>query len=368
VAKSMAAREIAPFTPFPPDAVPPMPEAPPFLIVADGPEKYWIGVRIPIRQRGDEETIPGTLLFASGSLIGNPFYLQPLPWVTVILLTLGVTMVCWLPFVRGVTRSITEMTSATTHIAEGRFGTLLRSDRRDELGTLANAIGDMSGRLKTLVTGQKRFLGDAAHELRSPLARISIVSELLERHADEVSRRHLDDLREDVEVMSRLTDDLLSYARAELATTSVKLVPAGVRDAALRAVRLEGKDADVQVQIEPDVRVLAEPDLLFRALANLVRNAVQHAGASGPIRVSSSRENGQVVVSVSDSGPGVADEELPKLFAPFHRPEKSRDRRTGGSGLGLAIVRSAVEACGGSVACRNLSPNGFEVSIKLNRT
>ena len=345
--------------------VPPLPEAPPFLVVANGPDKYWIGVRIPVRQRGQEGAIPGTLMFASASLLGTPFYFQPLPWLAVIMVTLAVTIVCWLPFVRDITREVASMTRATGQIAEGRFDIVVRSDRRDELGTLANAIQHMSGRLKMLVTGQKRFLGDVAHELRSPLARITVATSLLERAADGTTQRHVDDLREDVELMTRLTDDLLAFARAELAISGVRVAPTSVRDVVMRAVRLEARGADVHVSVEAHVRVMAEPDLLSRAVSNLLRNAVQQTASDGPIWVRSVRDGDQVCIVVADEGPGVPEGDLQAMFTPFHRPEASRDRRTGGAGLGLAIVRTAIEACGGSVACRNLTPRGFEVSLRL---
>lgn len=344
--------------------VPPLPTTPPFLVTTDGPNKYWVGVRIPVRAQGAVDTIPGTLVFVSSSLLGNPFYFQPMPWVAVIGATLLVTALCWLPFVRGLTRAIGQMTHATGDIARGNFDIVVSSRRRDELGTLAAAIQRMATQLKALVTGQKRFLGDAAHELRSPLARIAVAIGLLERTSDPETRRHVDDLRDDIAVMTTLTDDLLAFARAELGTSTARLAPLRVGDAVERAVRLEGRGADIRLSGDLDLQAVAEPDLLCRALSNLVRNAVQHA-PDGAIRLSAAREGDHVRVSVSDEGPGVPEEDLPSLFAPFHRPEASRDRRSGGAGLGLAIVRSAIEACGGSVACRNLTPRGFEVTVRL---
>jgi two-component system sensor histidine kinase CpxA len=344
--------------------VPPLPTTPPFLVTTDGPSRYWVGVRIPVRAQGAVDTIPGTLVFVSSSLLGNPFYFQPTPWVGVIAATLLVTALCWLPFVRGLTRAIGQMTQATGEIAGGRFDVAVPSRRHDELGTLAHSIQQMAAQLKSLVTGQKRFLGDAAHELRSPLARIAVAIGLLERTSDPETLRHLDDLREDVEAMTSLTDDLLAFARAELGVSRARLVPTRVADAAQRAIRLEAKGVGVTVTGDPALEVVADPDLLCRVLANLVRNAVQHA-PGGAIRLDATRDGDQVRVAVSDEGPGVPDADLPALFTPFHRPEASRDRRTGGAGLGLAIVRTAIEACAGSVACRNLTPRGFEVSVTL---
>lgn len=346
-------------------SVPPMPDAPPFLVVADGPQKYWIGIRIPVRQRGQDATTPGTVLFASASLSGNPFYFQPLPWLFVMLFALMVTAACWLPFVRRATLSIAEITAASGEIAEGRFDVVVRSERRDELGVLAEAVRQMAARLKMLVGGQKRFLADVAHELRSPLSRITIATALLERAADETNQRHVDDLQEDVELMTRLTDDLLAFARSELASSPVRVESTNVREAAARAAQLEGKNADVHLELDPSLHVMADPALLSRALANLIRNAVQHASPSGPVHVDAASDGDHVRVAVADEGPGVPEADLPRMFVPFHRPEASRDRRTGGAGLGLAIVRSAIEACGGTVACRNLTPRGFEVSLRL---
>jgi len=344
--------------------VPPLPRTPPFLVTTDGPDKYWVGVRIPVRARGGDDTMPGTLLLASSSLLGNPFYFQPLPWIAILLVTLGLTLACWLPLVRGVTRSIGDMTRATGEIAAGRFGVALASSRRDELGVLGTAIQSMATRLQTLLAGQKRFLRDAAHELRSPVARMSLSLGLLERDADDKTRRHVADLQEEIELMAALTDQLLAFARSE-ASQQVRLAPVSARDAIARAVRIEAGAADVHVEAGQDVQVLADPDLLVRALSNLVRNAVAYAGGAGPIQIRAQSEGADVCVSVADRGPGVPAADLGLLFSPFYRAEPSRDRRTGGTGLGLAIVHSAIEACRGSVSCRNLSPSGFEVTIRL---
>ena len=348
----------------PPEGPVRMPGAPPFLIAADGPMKYWIAVRIPVRERGQRDTRRGTLLFASSSLLGNPFYFQPLPWIAVVVFALAVTIACWLPFVRGLTRSVSDITAVSREIAEGRFDVAVPSDRRDELGILADAIREMAAQLKTLVESQKRFLSDAAHELRSPLARITMATGLLERDATAATRRHVDDLLEEVELMTHLTDDLLAFARAER-INAVHLAPVSVADAVQQAIRLEAKGTEVRVDVDPSLRVVADAALLGRALSNVLRNAVDHAALHGPITVSA-REDGQhAYISVADEGPGVPDAEMPRMFVPFHRLESSRDRRSGGVGLGLAIVQSAMVACGGLVSCRNLSPKGFEVTLRL---
>ena len=110
---------------------------------------------------------------------------------------------------------------------------------------------------------------------------------------------------------------------------------------------------------------IAQPDLLFRALANVVRNAVRYAGQAGPITVSALRQDDAVVVTIADQGPGVPEASLQQIFDPFFRAESSRSRDTGGVGLGLAIVKTCVEACQGNVTARNRDPRGLEIRIVL---
>ncbi|MGE3275151.1 MAG: sensor histidine kinase [Vicinamibacterales bacterium] len=341
-------------------------DPPPFLVIRDGAPRYWVGVRIPIRAVDQAGGIPGTLLILPDGLFTNPllFPSEPLRWG---LIAVAVTVVCWVPLLRNLTRSLGRMEHATAGIAEGRFDTALDVRRRDEVGRLARSIERMARRLEEMVRGQKRFLGDTAHELRSPIARMQVALELLERRADAADGRHLADLREDVEEMSRLTDDLLQLARSELAVKDLVLRPVVVDEAIARAVRLESRPGvAIEAGAAPGVSVLADADLLVRAIANVLRNAVRYAASAGPIRLDVQVDTDQVHLVVSDQGPGVPDEALARLFSPFFRVEAARDRRSGGAGLGLAIVRSAVDACGAGVTCRNLHP-GFEVRLTWRR-
>src|SRR5439155_17878836 len=115
----------------------------------------------------------------------------------------------------------------------------LETKRRDELGLLGASINQMAGRLETFTEGRKRFLGAAAHELRSPLARIQLVAEILQRNVNPAAQKYVDDLKDDVLVMSRLTDELLQLAKAEGTPDQVELVPTNVAEAVWAAARRE---------------------------------------------------------------------------------------------------------------------------------
>jgi len=121
----------------------------------------------------------------------------------------------------------------------------------------------------------------------------------------------------------------------------------------------------IQVTIAPALAVVAHEAYLLRAISNVLRNALRYAGEAGPILVTARRVDSRVLITVADCGPGLAGESLDEVFAPFYRPEPARSRDTGGAGLGLAIVKGCIEACRGTVACRNREPSGLEVTISL---
>jgi two-component system sensor histidine kinase CpxA len=125
--------------------------------------------------------------------------------------------------------------------------------------------------------------------------------------------------------------------------------------------------APVETVVPAGLRVMANEAFLLRAVSNVVRNAVRYAGSAGPIgiEIRAARQGDTVTLMVADSGPGLPESELEEIFAPFYRPEAARTRETGGAGLGLAIVKSCVEACRGTVECRNRSPRGLEVIFRL---
>jgi two-component system sensor histidine kinase CpxA len=338
---------------------------PKFMLHSTGPSQYWVGVRIRMVEYQRLGPVPLTLLAVSDSIRGGGLFFDFLPWVAVGFACVLVSVLFWLPLVRGITHSISQITRATEQIAEGRFEARVAAGRRDELGRLGQAINQMASRLSGFVTGQKRFLGDIAHELCSPIARIQLALGILEHRADEKQKAYVDDLREEVQEMSGLVNELLSFSKASLEPTAIKLQPVQLRLIVEKAVRRESEGAEVRIDVNTDLSVIAEPELLLRALANLIRNAVRYAGKAGPITVSARREPGQILITVADCGPGVPEEALAQLFDPFYRVELSRNRELGGVGLGLAIVKTCIESCQGTVRCRNGQPSGLEVLISL---
>ncbi|MDQ2710769.1 MAG: HAMP domain-containing histidine kinase [Acidobacteriota bacterium] len=310
-----------------------------------------------------------TLIWQIRSLWTEPFFVDYQPWVAVVVLVILISIACWLPLIRGLTRTISRLTQATGQIADGHFEITLHLTRRDELGRLSESINRMAHRLSGLVDGQKRFLSDIAHELSSPLARMQIGLGILEQRSTEADLEYVADVREEVEHMSGLVNELLAFSKSRIGEKRLQLVPVVIAEVLDRVLARERSGSTIlEVSIDRSITALAQPELLFRAVANVVRNAIRYAGPAGPICISAVRSKGDVCLSVADNGPGLPESELENVFRAFYRPDFARQRETGGTGLGLAIVRDCVESCGGTVRCRNRDPNGLEVVIRLRAT
>ena len=341
----------------------------PLLIMRSGePARWWFGIRLPLFLEASDRHLPVLLLAVSDSITGNGFFFDPLPWMLAAAVIIIISVLFWLPMIRSITKPLARMTQAAEEIAKGNFSVSMHELRADEIGRLARTINHMTARLAAFVQGQKRFLGDVSHELGSPVARIQFGLGVLEQRLEGRNQERVQDVMEDVDHLSRLIGELLAFSRAEMGSQAVQLEQICLLSVVQEAARRESSaEATIEVQVRPDIQVTASAELLTRAVANLLRNAVKYAGKAGPITVAAEKQDEHVQLTVADCGPGVAEEYLDRLFEPFFRPEPSRDSDSGGVGLGLAIVKTCVESCGGTVSARNLLPKGFAVTITLRQ-
>lgn len=329
---------------------------------------HWMGIRLYNIERFNPQGGGLALLVKIDSIFKSSFFdVQPL------LLTVGIailiSILLWIPFLRNLTRAIKNTTNATEKIADGDFSIRVKLNRNDEIGLLARSVNKLAERLEGFVSGQRRFLGDVSHELCSPLARIEMALGILEQKASDEQINHINDIRDDISHMSNLIKDLLSYSKIGFKEREINLKPTPLKSIINEAIKKEIiQGITINMDVPDDLKALCEPELIERAIANVIRNAIQYAGKAGPIEISGRYENNHVIITVADNGPGVPPGEEQKIFDPFYRVEQSRSRDHGGSGLGLAIVRAAVHACEGSVIARNRSPHGLLVEIKLLRS
>jgi two-component system sensor histidine kinase CpxA len=341
-------------------------QVPKFMERTTDPVRYWVGIRLAPREFGRPDGGAPWLLAMSDTLGGGGLFFDFRPWLAIGAGAVLLSLLFWLPLVRGITRAVSQITSATEKVAGGHFEVRVPAVRRDELGRLGQAINLMAARLAEFVKGQKRFLGDVAHELCSPMARLQVALGILEQRVGEPEQSYVADMREEIEHMTNLVNELLSFSKAALGASTIKLQPVPVRAVAEKTVDREGADsAAIRLDVAEDLCVLADPELLARSLSNLLRNAIRYAGQAGPITIAAHADGSDVLVRIADCGPGVPEAELTRIFDPFYRVDISREAATGGVGLGLSIVKTCIESCHGTVTCRNRQPSGLEVIIRL---
>lgn len=339
------------------------------MMDTDTPARHWLLVRAHFKPRTPGVREPISLIGMTTSLSQSGLLFNPWPLITTASAMLVFSILFWIPLVRDLTRTISRMTKATENIAEGNFDVQLHDQRRDELGRLAFAINSMAQRLDGFVTGQRRFLGDIAHELCSPLARMELAMGVIEQRAPPGVENYLADVQEEVREMRDLVNDLLSFSKAVLRDPNAPLNLLKLDEIVLQVINRESLDAEkLQVDVPGHLHVLGDNKLLCRAIANVLRNAVRYAGAGGPISITANVQGERIELKISDRGPGVPASVLPQIFDAFYRPDSARERDTGGAGLGLAIVKTCVTACRGTVSARSREGGGLEILISLSRT
>ena len=338
-----------------------------FMVEArDHTYRHWVGVVLPPLSGIERSAGPMFLLFASNSVTGNGLFFDLKPWLWGIFGAMALSALLWLPLVRGITSSVRETMRATSQISKGRFDVRVNESRGDELGELGRSVNQMAVQLDGYVRGQKRFMGDVAHELCSPIARMEVGLGILESRVAESDLARLDEVRAELRELSVMVNELLSFSKTTLAGNEKPLETVALVDVVRQAAHREGLDADeLSGPIPAGMKVRAQPEPLQRAIANVLRNALTHAPESPAIEVEVEKQGNKVLLTIADHGPGVPEESIARLFEPFYRVDASRTRETGGTGLGLAIVKTCVEACGGTVQARNREGGGLEIQIEL---
>ena len=243
----------------------------------------------------------------------------------------------------------------------------------DELARLARTVNAMLERIERGVTEKRRFLADASHELRTPLAVMRTELEVSLRSGDVAGepRAVLESAAEEVDRMSRIVDDLLTLARFDegklsLSRTDVDL--RGVAGEVAQDLRPLAEPGGIEIEVfGPAVEVSADRERVYQAVRNLVENAVKYTQPGGRVQIDVWLSDGEAGLTVSDTGPGIPGEVLPRIFDRFVRADAARYRGTGGSGLGLAISQEIVEAHGGRVWAESEVGAGSAFSIAFSR-
>jgi two-component system sensor histidine kinase BaeS len=271
---------------------------------------------------------------------------------------------------RTLTQPIRELTRATHAIADGDLSVQVPVRSHDELGELAGSFNRMSAELARSLELRRQMTADIAHELRTPLSLILGHAEAVHDGVLPPSPENFEIIRDEASRLENMVEDLrtLSLADAGELTFTAERVDAGNllhEVATMYRYRAQGQGISLEEQLQPGLPAIsADPGRLTQVLTNVLDNAFRHTPAGGKIALSASASGGEVELSISDDGPGVAGEDLARLFDRFYRADPSR-QRDGGSGLGLAIARSIVEMHGGQISASGAPGRGLTITIHL---
>ena len=292
--------------------------------------------------------------------------------VTISIGASAVALALTVVFSRALTGRITRLAEAIRVVRGGDYEHRLKPEGNDELTELCEEFNNMTQTLETTEQQRRRFVSDASHELKTPLAAIRLLADSIEQSEDmdeATMREFVSDIGTEADRLQRTTEKLLDLSRRDdgVKAPCVRVSLAEVADSTLRLLSPLAEKLGVTLACTPDEScvITAPEDEVYQIVFNLAENAVKYNVEGGSVDISMRREDGNVLLTVEDRGIGIPEADLPNIFSRFYRVDKARSRERGGSGLGLSIVHDAVAALGGSieVAAREGGGTRFTVSF-----
>ncbi len=352
--------------------------------------RTWIDNLLPDRIMREALTLDGkryTLVLELPPGPGVFFGRHEIPGLGITIAIISSGLICYL-LAWSMTSPVARLRKATQSLAAGdlsaRAGAPV-SGRGDELTELMRDFDRMAERIERLVDSQSRLLKDVSHELRSPLARLSVALGLARQRATPEVEGSLNRIEMEADRLNQLIQRLLTISRLESGTDGLRKTQLSLRELVKQVAHdaeyeTPGRSCRVSSMTMPGTThadadkflVNADPDLLRSALENVVRNATRYTAEGTTVEVQLERQqaaaNGEadeIIVRVLDSGPGVPEGALAKIFEPFYRLDDARNRKTGGAGLGLSIADRAIRLHGGQLRASNRNEGGLQVEIRI---
>lgn len=282
---------------------------------------------------------------------------------------------------RRITSSIESLTQGAQLIAEGDLSTRLPVTSADEVGELAQVMNKMASELeqafrrqRELEQARKDLIASVSHDLRTPLASmramVEAISDGVVSDAATV-QSYCNNIRREVEHLSALIDDLFELSRLDSGTLELHLQPSSVDEILSSTIEsMKAQAGNYALELQSNLKgqldpVLVDTHKIERVIYNLVQNAIRHTPADGTILMEAQDMGQMVQIDVADTGQGISEEDIDKVFDRFYRGEKSRSRDYGGSGLGLAIAKGIIEAHGGRIWVESRPGAGSRFSFSL---
>lgn len=272
---------------------------------------------------------------------------------------------------RMLTRKISALLTGIRKVREGAYEHRTHIPGRDEIAQIGEEFNSLTDRLQTTETLRRRFVSDASHELKTPLAAIRLLTDSILQTDNmdmETVRDFVTDIGSEAERLSRITEDLLRLTRLDSNQVDppevVEVAPVLEQVMRMMSLLAQEKGTELTCRTGGDCRVLATKGEVHQVIYNLTDNAVKYSGSHGSVRVELRRDGNDVVLTVADNGPGIPEEDLPRVFERFYRVDKARSRAAGGTGLGLSIVQDTVTKRGGTVSAANRPEGGAVFTVR----
>ncbi|MFN2611496.1 MAG: ATP-binding protein [Actinomycetota bacterium] len=270
---------------------------------------------------------------------------------------------------RGMTSPLREMAMAAGEMAKGNYDRRVTATSRDEVGELARAFNTMAGELAEVDRMRRDLIANVSHELRTPISALQAVLENLVDGVQAVDPATFKTMLNQVERLGRLIEQLLDLSRLESGAVPLTRQSFGIADLLEQAgeeSRLGDPSIQLTVTVEPrDLKADADPERVHQVIANLLENAIRHSPSGGKVQVRASSSKGQVMIEVSDEGPGIPPAEVSRVFERFYRSDAARSSEHGGTGLGLAIAKWIVDLHGGDISVHPVHPHGCRMVVSL---
>jgi two-component system sensor histidine kinase BaeS len=270
---------------------------------------------------------------------------------------------------------VQKLTDGTRALTSRQFDTRIEVDSNDELGQLAADFNTMAETLEKYERMRRQWISDIAHELRTPLSILLGEIEALRDGIREVNRMTLDSLSSEARHLSEIVNDLheLSLADAgELSIKNVPINPAAVLEETLGHFKHSFAENQIKIDNGLDnhqpITIIGDADRLRQLFSNLVENTLRYADAPGILKIGQMCTASRLILFFEDSGPGVPEGELDRLFDRLYRVDRSRSRALGGSGLGLSICKSIVSALDGEIRAKNGKSGGLRIEVELPKS
>ena len=275
---------------------------------------------------------------------------------------------------RVLTRRFGVLTDAIRKMREGSYSHRAEVGGNDEISELAAEFNDMADRLQTIEDARRRFVSDASHELKTPLAGIRLLSDSILQTQDmdaQTVREFVGDIEQESERLARITENLLRLTRLDSGllpeAQRVDLSPVVARVARMLRLVAEEKKVDLSYEVRREGQTLASEDEIHEIIYNLTENAIKYNHPGGFVKLALAGDEDNCLLTVSDDGIGIPEEDMPRIFDRFYRVDKMRSRAAGGTGLGLSIAADTARRRGGSIEVRAREGGGTVFTVRLPR-